>query len=249
MSINPFEIVAGHRWLFLLAHPDDEMAVLAWMRRLDQAGVSIRCVWLHSTPIREAESRMVMRDAGIADDAMIFWQFPDGNTVDHLDEILEKLKGVVDEYRPTRAMTLAFEQGHLDHDTAHLCLRVAFPGTLFEWPMYYGYYREFMHLNTFTGEGKGHEIELNAWERAWKTRMVSVFKSQTMKRNLLLYRIFCFLTLRPYWINQRETARLATWTDFRRPNLDEETREKVLGCARWARWRKQTEDFLVRHGM
>lgn len=249
MSINPFEIVAGHRWLFLLAHPDDEMAVLAWIRRLDQAGGSIRCVWLHSTPVREAESRTVLREAGLSDDALEFWQFPDGDTVDHLDEILEKLKQVVEEYRPTRAMTLAFEQGHLDHDTANLCLRIAFKGVLFEWPMYHGYYREFMHLNTFVGEGKPAEIELNAWEKAWKQRMVSVFRSQTMKRNLLLYRLFCLLTLRPFLMDQRETARLMTWTDYRRPNLDDENREKVLGCARWARWRKQTEDFLIRHGM
>ena len=45
-----FDADIGERWLFCMTHPDDEISICAWIRRLTDAGVDVFLSWTHSTP-------------------------------------------------------------------------------------------------------------------------------------------------------------------------------------------------------
>ncbi|MBL8088064.1 MAG: PIG-L family deacetylase [Chthonomonas sp.] len=224
------------RWMFCFAHPDDEVAIAAWMRRLVLNGNPVRCLWLHSTEVREAESRLAMRQIGVPDDALRFWRGTDGSLVDEMGELLPQLDAQVQEFQPDRMAVMAFEQGHLDHDAANYMVSRAFEGVVCEFPMYYAYYRAFQHLNQFAQPDGEERLSLTPEETELKRALPRLFPSQTMARNLFWYNIAQRLIGRNLQLDTRELMRLKLATDYRTPNLPPEIAQKVAASKLWARW-------------
>ncbi len=230
------------RWSFVFAHPDDELAIVCWMRELIASGASVDALWLHSTPVREAESRAVGHLIGLRDEQMRFMAFPDGDFVDHLDELVQVTKGFFDETRPDRVVTMAYEQGHLDHDSAHFACRENCPNSLFEFPMYWAYYSGLMHLNIFA-RGSGDEFQLSLEHAQLKRQVLMMYPSQTIRRNVFWYGVYRRLIGKRLDLDSRELLRKVWVKDYGRPIHKGRVGKKVYRCANWHRWRNAMRNY------
>jgi len=237
MVKRAFEVIPGERWLFLFAHPDDEVAILAWIAHLVAQNAAVRCVWMHSTPVRESESRAVMARVGVVD--LHFHQLPDGGLVDSLGELCAVVHA---QGQWDRVVTMAYEQGHLDHDSVNFAANRAYAGHVLEFPMYWAYYRGFMHLNEFANGP--HEVRhLPEEGQQLKREAIRMFPSQTIQRNIFWYGIYRRIVGRPLKFEARELLRWQGETDFTQSIHTGKTAEKVLACRHWQRWSAAIRDF------
>ena len=94
------------------------------MRRLVAARLPVTAVWLTRGGLhgdrREAESRRAMELIGLDPREQIFFRLPDGQVLDFMDEIVERLARLFGKVRPASIFVPAFEGGHPDHDAAQL---------------------------------------------------------------------------------------------------------------------------------
>lgn len=231
------------RWLFWMAHPDDEVAIAAWIRRRTQAGNSVALAWTHSTPVRQAESRAVAARLGVPDDHLWFFTAPDGHALDHLATLQPHFQAVSATFRPDRVAVPAFEQGHLDHDATNLLANLTWPGHVLEFPMYHTYLGRYQTLNAFAGEGPGERLDLQREESALKITCARAYPSQTLWRNVLWYeRIWRWLGRAPR-LAHREWLRVQTHRDFRTPNHPSPLRSRIQRSHEWARWLTALDQF------
>lgn len=117
--------------LFILAHQDDEFALLPWLRRETANARELHCVYLTdgnangaAPSVRDAESRRVLETVGISEERIHFLgstqAIADQQLVHNLDKALALVLGVAGKAALGRIYTLAWEGGHADHDAAHL---------------------------------------------------------------------------------------------------------------------------------
>jgi LmbE family N-acetylglucosaminyl deacetylase len=99
------------------------------MRRLVAARLPVTAVWLTRGGLhgdrREAESRQAMELIGLDPREQIFFRLPDGQVLDFMDEIVERLARLFGKVRPASIFVPAFEGGHPDHDAAQLAAAAA----------------------------------------------------------------------------------------------------------------------------
>gem|GEM_PF-624099 len=224
------------RWLFWLAHPDDEVAIAAWIHDRVAAGCAVGMAWSHRTPVRETEARAVADVLGVPEAQRWFLDAPDGHAVDHLTSLAAEFARVGEAFRPDRVVVPAFEQGHLDHDAANFLANRTWPGRVREFPMYHCYTRRYQTLNAYIGNGPGERREHSPDERRLKIAVARSYPSQTLWRNVVWYERWWRLRGRPVGLAHRELLRVQTHVDFRRPNLDEPHRSPVEASAPWRRW-------------
>ncbi|HLK14094.1 MAG TPA: PIG-L family deacetylase [Fimbriimonadaceae bacterium] len=224
------------RWLFCMTHPDDEISVCAWIKRLTVAGVHVSMCWTHTLPKREAEARRVASMLGVKNDDLFFLHAPDGRICDHLAELLPAMREVVNRSRPDRIVCGAFEQGHLDHDSTNWLVHRAFDGPVFEVPFYHCYHTRLQNMNRFAHRTGGETLRLTKEEARFKRHIARQFPSQNIWTVLLWHEVWQAVRLRPARLSTREVMRLQTHTDFSIPNLPPRLREKVLKTRAWRRW-------------
>ena len=117
--------------LFLLAHPDDEFGVFAWIERALADGRQVRCVWMtdggwggQDIQRRQRESQNVLSAMGVPRQAMDFLGaehgFADGDLCNCLDALVEALCARYRDLAPSQILVPAWEGGHPDHDASHL---------------------------------------------------------------------------------------------------------------------------------
>ena len=234
--MSAFEVGAGERVLFALCHPDDEMAVIAFMRRLRATGIPVRVTWSHSTPIRQEESTAVMERIGIDESALTFFGAPDKGITEGLQELRERMGAVVGSFKPTRVVTHAFEQGHLDHDATNLLVNLCFNGPVYEAPYYHTYMTKFPVINRFSDPLDEECIDLSREEQAFKRSLIEMYPSQTIARNVRAYEFFHALTMRKARMFERERLRLQTHKDFLTPNHPPALAGRVAQSEPWAAW-------------
>jgi len=232
------------RWLFVLPHPDDELAICAWLRRLRVAGADVRLLWVHSTPVRERESRAVAEQLGFSPQQCAFGGFEDGKVVERSNELAERLSEAVQGFRPDRVVAPAFEQGHLDHDATNLAVNLAFAGPVLEVPLYHPYCRRMQTLNRFSDPTGQEVLELTPDERRLKVRLARSYPSQTIWRNVFWYEVWQRLRLRFDPLSASERMRLQVWRRFREPNLPPRLAARVVRTEAWARWMHHAEPVL-----
>lgn len=99
------------------------------MLRLVAARLPVTAVWLTRGGLhgdrREAESRRAMELIGLDPREQIFFRLPDGQVLDFMDEIVERLARRFGKIRPASIFVPAFEGGHPDHDAAQLAAAAA----------------------------------------------------------------------------------------------------------------------------
>lgn len=241
---SAFQVSADERVLFAFTHPDDETAVAAFIWRLQREGVPLRVLWTHSTPIRESESRDAMSKIGVGGDQLSFLGGKDGAIMNEIPRLRDEISATVEEFEPTRIVTHAFEQGHLDHDATNLMVHLTYDGPTFEVPFYHTFLARFPVIYRFSSSEGEQILELNKVEVAMKWEMLRCYPSQTIERNIKLYYLAKRLGLRKQDLLSSERLRLQTHFDFRSPNHPEETANKIVASDAWRLWLRAVEEVL-----
>ena len=222
--------------LFCFTHPDDELAICAWLKRLVAQGADVHLSWTHRTDAREREAREMARAVGVPESNLIFHAGLDTHIAVQMPELLQGFREMVERVKPDRVFCAAFEQGHIDHDATHCLVRHAFDGPVFEFPMYHPYTRRIQTLGRFADPTGEEVLALTSEESVFKNRMSKRYRSQNIRSVVLWYTIYRALCLKPAGLRNAERLRPAGPADFLTPNLPEPLRSEVAASATWGRW-------------
>jgi hypothetical protein len=226
------------RWLFCLTHPDDEISIAAWIRRLTSNGNSVFLSWTHSNPTREAEARAAALLMGVNQNNLFFHGATDGFVCMEIGALLPKFAAMVNEVHPHRICCGAFEQGHLDHDATNFLVNHVANCPVLEIPFYHTYTTRLQTLNRFS-DPRGEEILLlEPNEHQFKRMIAKQYPSQNIWQVLLWYEISQTARLRKMVLAKSERLRLQSTLDFRKPNHPPRIAAKVIRSNSWRIWRR-----------
>jgi LmbE family N-acetylglucosaminyl deacetylase len=228
-------------WLFAMTHPDDEISIAAWIRRLTARGATVHLSWSHNTAVREREGRAAAAMLGVPEENLMFFGAPDRGVVDEIPRLVEAYRAYVDRIGPDRVCCGAFEQGHIDHDATNYIVNRVFAGPVLEIPFYHVYTSPVQTLNRFAGYSEEEILNLNAEEQRFKKNFSWQYPSQTIGSVLRWYEAWQAVRLRPVELAKTERMRLQTHKNFLEPNLPPDLKRKVLRTRTWRRWQKAME--------
>ncbi len=134
------------RYLFVFAHPDDEVYTAGLIHRLVTTGKAVTTVFLTNGDAganaedRETELAKSMKVIGINPENTVKLGFLEKNVLRSLTAVSIALDGIVEELRPTCVLGMDFEGGHIIHDsasfvTAHIVGKYRLPHYVF--PVYH----------------------------------------------------------------------------------------------------------------
>jgi LmbE family N-acetylglucosaminyl deacetylase len=137
------------RYLFLFAHPDDEVLISGTMKLLVQAGAEVHAAWTTSgdkfvkREIRESELQRSMDILGLDESRIHLLRFPDLGMVAMMEEAAESATSLLSAIKPDIIFANAYEGGHPDHDAVNFLAyessaRLGVTPDLFEFPLYNG---------------------------------------------------------------------------------------------------------------
>lgn len=231
------------RWLFCFTHPDDEISICAWIRRLVKNGNPVFLSWTHHNKTRQKEAMAAAMYLGVPWERLYFHQGTDASCCLELRTLLPGFQDMMHDAQPDRVACGAFEQGHIDHDTTNYLVHRAFGGPVFEIPFYHSYLSRIQVINRFS-DPRGEELlPLKNEERAFKRFMARQYPSQNIWSVLLWYEALQRLRGKPNQLVQNERMRLQTHRDFRRPNHPEPLARRVADNEMWKRWRMSLDEF------
>lgn len=185
----------GNRFLFVFAHPDDDVFISGLMRKLITNGIEILAVWLTSGGYlggqnrRENELLQAVSVLGLHGDQCKMLRFPDLGLINSLDEASSRLTQIFTGYQPQNVFVTAFEGGHPDHDSANFIVyeakfRSQLNCRLFEFPLYNGsgpLWTWRWRINSFPPGGPQTLFQpLTSSEIACKHKMMRIYSSQWM---------------------------------------------------------------------
>ena len=223
--------------MFCMTHPDDEISICAFIRRLVLNGNEVFISWTHSKPVREKEGRKVATLLGVPQEHLRFFNATDGKVCDEIPDLLPRFKAWMDEVKPDRVCCGAFEQGHIDHDSTNFLVSESFKGPMFEIPFYHTYLTRLQTLNRFS-DPRGEEIlELNEEEQDFKRTIAKCYPSQNIWSVLLWYEISQNVRGRRMQLAKTERMRQQVHFNFRRPNHPPKLARRVKQSKTWKRWK------------
>jgi LmbE family N-acetylglucosaminyl deacetylase len=234
--VKVFDPDPSLRWLFCLTHPDDEISIAAWIKRLTEAGADVYMSWTHDTPEREAEARAVASMLGVPQENLIFHHAKDGHVVSAIWDLLPRFQEMMGDVKPDRVACGAFEQGHIDHDATNFLVNHSFSGPILEIPFYHPYTRRIQRINRFADVEGEEVVELSLEEQELKLNVAKSYPSQNIWKVLFWYEIFRKATLQKGPMRSTERMRWQTHKAFLKPNLPEPLRTKVRNSDQWHRW-------------
>lgn len=183
------------KFLFVFAHPDDDVFISGLMRRLISLGIETLGVWLTSGGYlggqerRENELREAMSVLGLPADHCKMLRFPDLGLIDSMDTASSRLAEIFRDYQPQNIFVTAFEGGHPDHDAANFIVyearfRSQLACQLFEFPLYNGsgpLWTWRWRVNAFPPGGPPTVFQpLTSQEVDCKRKMMKIYSSQWM---------------------------------------------------------------------
>ncbi len=220
-----------------MTHPDDEISICAFIRRLVLNGNTVFISWTHSKQVREEEGRAVADLLGVPQTNLRFFNATDGSVCDEITALLPLFKGWMDEAKPDRVCCGAFEQGHIDHDSTNYLVTHSFQGPVFEIPFYHTYLTRLQTLNRFSDPTGQEILELSEEEQDFKRLVAKSYPSQNIWSVLLWYEISQKVRGRKMMLAKTERMRLQTHFNYRRPNHPPKLARQVKRCATWKRWK------------
>ncbi len=144
-------------WLFLFAHPDDDVLIAGTVYTLVERGDRVDLAWVTDSSSlgglirRQAESRAAAHAMGVEQSRVHFRDFPSLAMVPRLRQDYPGMRDLIEGVNPDFCMTVAFEAGHTDHDCVQfLAARAAGGRRLYEYPLYNAAARGFQ-VNRFPG--------------------------------------------------------------------------------------------------
>lgn len=180
--------------LFILAHPDDEIAFAPLIDRLVREGKPVRLAFLTDgrsggpPAVRKGETIRALASIGVDHRDILFGAIADGQLYRNLRGALETVDRWCGSLRSiARIYTLAWEGGHPDHDAAHLVAavfaasrglgdrvrQVAFYRASDKWPA-----PLFTVCSPLPANGPVNSIALSSSERWLPVRLMRFYRSQ-----------------------------------------------------------------------
>ena len=230
------------KWLFVMTHPDDEMSIAAWIRRLVRAGSEVHMLWAHSNETREEESRQAANLIGVSSDHLEFFELPDGRLVEHLNALRAGLKQRISTHNYDRVAVTAFEQGHLDHDSVCYAVSRVFSGPILQYPMYYPYTRTLQVLQKFSSCNGVHRLELDPSEAEFKWKLLGCYPSQTIRRNAICHKWMLSWVPGQEPLDRREYLRVQPGLKFDRVNHPSPVKDEVERSQQWRKWLRHWQE-------
>jgi LmbE family N-acetylglucosaminyl deacetylase len=234
----------ARRWLFCMTHPDDEISICGWMRKLVQNGNEVYLSWTHSTEVREKEGRSVAELIGIPDSNVFAFGATDGAVVSELGALHLKFDHLMKSVEPDVVVCGAFEQGHQDHDATNVLVNTTYKGLVLEIPFYHAYLSRIQHFNKFSDSSIQDVLDLEPEYQRLKLQVAKSYKSQNIWSLLVWYELWQALCLRPAHLSKRELLRKQTHFDWFTPNHPEPLRKKLLSHAGFQRWCISVRQYL-----
>jgi N-acetylglucosamine malate deacetylase 1 len=227
------------RYLFLFAHPDDEVLIAGTMKSLLSAGAFIHAAWISSGDYfggrhrREGELAAAMRILGVPEHRVSLLRLPSLGLLRRLPECCDRVAEIINSTGPDTIIVTAFEGGHPDHDAVNF---IAYAGLgmtsvraeLVEFPLYNGtgpFYKFGWKINGFPLDGK--EVLFCPLDDAsirCKYEMMRAYSSQWMY--MLPARLAC-----------RRSRMLSRGEPYRRcPDDRDHALPPALGKVHYERW-------------
>lgn len=133
------------KYLFLFAHPDDDVFVAGTMRTLLDLGKQVHGVWVTSgearkpAALREAELKAAMAIVGV--ESVHLLRLPNRGLLPMLGQAIDLVAQIMNGKTPDCVITTAYEGGHIDHDAVNFVAAKALEqcgsaARLFEFPLY-----------------------------------------------------------------------------------------------------------------
>jgi|CXWL01.1.fsa_nt_gi LmbE family N-acetylglucosaminyl deacetylase len=234
--MKEFDLDPSISWLFVFAHPDDELAIAAWIRRLTSVGSSVTISWFHADGCRKEEAKMAAKAMGVAEENCSFGRFGDGLFLKHINDIQIEAKRALESCHPDRVVCAAFEQGHLDHDSLRYAIEQVWEGPTLEFPEYWPYTPRVATMNRFTCNDEECVIELSGEEQRRKLEMAKMYPSTEIWRNLFWYEVWSALRFNRANLVKTERLRWSPKHDFSKPSVPERYKSRVLKSREWRDW-------------
>jgi len=140
---------SARKYLFLFAHPDDDVLIAGTMRMLLTRGAEINAAWVTSgdflgqATIRQRELARATEILGLESARVHLLGFPTLKLLSDLSQCVERVQRLMEETEPEQVFVTAFEGGHPDHDATNFMAYEANRrwhggAKLFEFPLYNG---------------------------------------------------------------------------------------------------------------
>lgn len=233
--MNAFDLTK-RRWLFCMTHPDDEISICCWIKRLAENGNEVFISWTHSNPIREAEARKVSELLGVSQENLYFHNATDGFVCTEVADLLPKFESMIAEIQPDAIACGAFEQGHVDHDTTNFLVNLTYQGDIFEIPFYHSYSTKLQTMNAFSDPTGQSELWLTPQEIKLKRLVAKQYRSQNIWQVLLWFEIWQLAMGKTISLSKREVMRLQQHKMFRHPNHPSALAAKIERSEQWKWW-------------
>ncbi|MBI1792174.1 MAG: PIG-L family deacetylase [Acidobacteria bacterium] len=127
---------------------------------------------------RRAELLEAMAVAGIRPEQCLESPIADQDAVRQIPQIAGRVRDLIQEWRPARVYTHAYEGGHPDHDAVARAVHLASSVPVWEFAGYHLRDGEYEVMRFLPGGGQEEAVSLDAAERARKRAMFECFRSQ-----------------------------------------------------------------------
>ncbi len=238
-----FDLSPKTTWLFCMTHPDDEIFIITWIKRLIENGNKVYISWTHSNSIRKLESIQVGQLLKIPEEHLFFHEGTDGSIASEMIILKENFQNMIDIVKPDRIACGAFEQGHIDHDATNFLVSLCYQGPIFEIPFYHTYLTRFPALNKFSDSSNEEKIFLTKNEATFKKKAVKMYPSQNIARNVFAHEYLkkCFLKTPEFFHIER--LRKQPDIDYSKPNHSNMIRRKLQNHKTWKCWINELSNF------
>ncbi len=147
MPCNAMGLPTNAKYLFLFAHPDDDVMICGTMKMLIDEGAEVHGAWLGSGdwlgqgPTRRAERFRAAKIIGLKQSRMHVPGIADMHFLRDLEQAARKVADLFSRIKPDIVFVPAYEGGHPDHDAVNFLAyeasrRTGLKPKLFEFPLY-----------------------------------------------------------------------------------------------------------------
>jgi len=188
-------LVSHAKYLFLFAHPDDDVFIAGAMKLLLDSGAYVEAAWLTSGGMmgganrREKELHQAMEVMELPSSHIHLFRFPDLGLIEHLDPAADKVAELLGVLKPDIVVSTGYEGGHPDHDAVSFLagealFRSKLQAKRFEYPLYNGtgpIHHWWWRVNGFPpGDTPALHTPMTEESIRCKHRLMRIYSSQWM---------------------------------------------------------------------
>jgi len=181
-------ITDGNSYLFVFAHPDDEVYACALMHRLIVQGKKVHAMYATSGDAggeaerREGELREAMQHIGVKEENLHLLRIPEKQFLDSLEKIVDVGVDIARQCNPDCVVGQDYEGGHEGHDAVSFCaseiVRLVGIENHFVFPIYHGRPEERRGARFKSERTDIIPLLLSSQERSLKTQVLECHQSQ-----------------------------------------------------------------------